>query len=389
VRVTHVITRLVVGGAQENTVATVLGLRQKSGVQVNLVSGPTTGPEGSLEPEFKKTSELLIVVPELVRSIHPLKDYAALRKLEKVFRKQKPDIVHTHSGKAGILGRLAAKRAGVPIIIHTIHGPSFGNFQNSLSNFIFRTAERRAARVTGHFVVVADAMKNQYLEAGIGKPEQYTKIFSGFSLEPFLASKNDPDLRRKLGIAPDDFVVGKIARLFKLKGHGDLFAVAPDLVRQNPKIKFLVVGDGELRTRFENLAKSIGLEKHFIFAGLIPPSEVPRYVGIMDALVHLSLREGLPRALPQALAAAKPVIAYDCDGAREVCLNGGTGFLVKPGDLKKLTEKIIQLASDPALRQKLGQSGRNFACENFAVEKMVDAIYNLYWKLAAERGLDV
>jgi glycosyltransferase involved in cell wall biosynthesis len=387
VRVIHVITRLVVGGAQENTVASVLGLRQKSGVEVSLISGPATGPEGSLESEFSRAPEILAIVPELVRPVHPLKDFLALRRLEKIFRAQKPVIVHTHSGKAGILGRLAAKRAGVPVIIHTIHGPSFGNFQNGLGNFIFRAAEKKAARLTGHFIVVADAMKSQYLAAGIGRPEQYTKIFSGFPLEPFLAAKNDLELRKKLGIAPDDFVVGKIARLFKLKGHDDLFAAAPGLVRQNPKIKFLLVGDGEWRTRFENLAKSLGLEKHFIFTGLVPPNEVPKYVGIMDALVHLSLREGLPRALPQALAAAKPVVAYDCDGAREACLDGQTGFLIRPGDLKSLTEKITQLANDDGLRKKFGHSGAGFVRKNFAVEKMVDAIYDLYQKLAAARGI--
>jgi glycosyltransferase involved in cell wall biosynthesis len=390
-KVTHIITRLVVGGAQENTVATVLGLRHRSAdgssassgrIEVNLLSGPTFGPEGSLEPELSKIPGLLTIVPELIRAVHPLKDWLALRQLKKILRGQRPDIVHTHSGKAGILGRLAARRAGVPVIIHTIHGPSFGNFQNAAASFIFRAAEKYAVRATTHFVVVADAMKEQYLAAGIGRPGQYTKIFSGFPLELFLAANNDLELRRKFGIAPDDFVIGKIARLFKLKGHDDLFAVAPELVRQNPKIKFLLVGDGEWRGRFENLAKTLGLEKHFIFTGLVPPAEVPRYVGIMDALVHLSLREGLPRALPQALAAGKPVVAYDCDGAREVCLDGQTGFLIQPGDLTTLKNRLLQLASDAALREKLGRSGQDFVRENFAVEKMVDSIYNLYLKLA-------
>ena len=385
-RVTHIITRLIVGGAQENTVATVLGLRRKSGVEVSLISGPTTGPEGSLESEVSKIPGLLTIVPELIRSVHPLKDFLALRQLEKILREKKPDIVHTHSGKAGILGRLAARRAGVPVIIHTIHGPSFGNFQNAAANFIFRAAEKYAARATTHFVVVADAMKDQYLAAGIGQPEQYAKIFSGFALEPFLTAKNDLELRKRLGILTDDFVIGKIARLFKLKGHDDLFSVAPEIVRQNPKIKFLLVGDGEWRGRFENMAKTLGLEKHFIFTGLVPPAEVPRYVGIMDTLVHLSLREGLPRALPQALAVAKPAAAYDCDGAREVCLDGQTGFLVRPGDLTGLKDRLLQLAGDSALRERFGQSGRQFVRDNFAVEKMVDSIYNLYLKLAAGRG---
>jgi glycosyltransferase involved in cell wall biosynthesis len=386
-RVTHIITRLIVGGAQENTVATVLGLRRKSGVEAGLISGPTTGPEGSLESEVSKIPGLLTIVPELIRSVHPLKDFLALRQLEKILREKKPDIVHTHSGKAGILGRLAARRAGVPVIIHTIHGPSFGNFQDAASNFTFRAAEKYAARATTHFVVVADAMKEQYLAAGIGQPEQYTKIFSGFALEPFLAIKNDLELRKRWGILPDDFVIGKVARLFKLKGHDDLFAVAPELVRQNPKIKFLFVGDGEWRGRFENLAKTLGLEKNFIFTGLVSPAEVPRYVGIMDALVHLSLREGLPRALPQALAAAKPVVAYDCDGAREVCIEKETGLLVPPGRHDLLWFMIFRLSRDKQLCERLGKNGQQFVRDNFAVEKMVDAIYNLYLKLAAERGI--
>ena len=170
-----------------------------------MISGPTTGPEGSLEPEVSKIPGLLTIVPELVRAVHPSRIGWRCGSLKQILREQKPDIVHTHSGKAGILGRLAARRAGVPVIIHTIHGPSFGNFQNAAANFIFRSAEKHAARATTHFVVVADAMKSQYLAAGIGKPEQYTKIFSGFPLEPFLAAKNDLELRKRLGIAPGRF----------------------------------------------------------------------------------------------------------------------------------------------------------------------------------------
>jgi len=164
-RVTHLITRLVIGGAQENTLATVSGLRTRPDLEVKLISGPTIGPEGSLEPTardiFSDQPEHFTVVPELVRPVHPWKDFIALRKLEKLLRAQSPDIVHTHSGKAGILGRLAAKRAGVPLIIHHIHGPSFGNFQGALANIIFTAAERRAGKVTDHFIVVAEALKQR------------------------------------------------------------------------------------------------------------------------------------------------------------------------------------------------------------------------------------
>jgi glycosyltransferase involved in cell wall biosynthesis len=380
-RVTHVITRLIIGGAQENTVATVLGLRPKTNVTVRLISGPTIGPEGSLEPEFRESPELLTIVPSMVRPIHPLKDWIAVAKLTHLFRDQPPDIVHTHSGKAGILGRMAAHRARVPIIVHSIHGPSFGRFQGSIANLISLSAERYAARFTNHFVSVAEAMTNEYLKAGIGFPEQFTRIFSGFSLEPYLSIGNDSILRQKLGIAPADFVVGKIARLFELKGHEDLFAVAPALVKHCPQMKFLLIGDGIWRERFERIVQNLSLQNHFVFAGLVPPKDVPKYVGLMDVLVHLSRREGLPRALPQALAAARPVVAYDCAGAKEVCLENETGFLVQPGDKPTFVRRLLQLANDAPLREHLGRRGQEFVKVRFPVDHMVEQIYLLYGRL--------
>jgi glycosyltransferase involved in cell wall biosynthesis len=388
-RVTHIITRLVIGGAQENTLATVLGLRAKPGVEVKLISGPTTGPEGSLENEAARIPGLLTLVPELVRPVRPLKEFIALRKLEKILREQSPDIVHTHSGKAGILGRLAAKRAGVPIIIHHIHGPSFGDFQGALANFAFTAAEKYAARVTDHFFCSADAMKKKYLAAGIGRPQQYTRIFSGFNLEPFLTATNDPALRQQLGLCESHFVIGKIARLFKLKGHADLLAAFARILPQVPQARLLFVGDGSLRGEIENQVHALGLDGRVIFAGLVPPGEVARYTGIMDCVAHLSYREALSRALPQALAAGKPVVAYDFDGADEVCRENETGFVVRTGDTAAAAQRLLQLAGDPALREKLGRRGQAFVRENFSIEKMVADQYDVYLKLAAERGLRV
>lgn len=380
-RVIHVITRLIVGGAQENTIASVLGLREKPAMDVSLISGPTQGPEGSLESAFRNHPEFLTVLPSLVRPVHPWKDGCAVLALTKLFQARRPDLVHTHSGKAGVLGRLAAHRAGVPIRIHTIHGPSFGPFQGPWPNLVFKTAERFAARHTTHFVSVADAMTRQYLAAGIGRAEDFSRVFSGFQLEPFLKAKNDPALRAALGIAPADFVIGNISRLFKLKGHDDLFAVAAALVKECPHFKFLLIGDGPWRQRFERTVQSLKLTHHFIFAGLIPPAEVPRYVGIMDTLIHLSTREGLPRALPQALAAARPVVAYDCDGAGEVCLENETGFLLRPGDRLGIMNRLRQLSRNAPLRERLGRAGQERVRRNFSVERMVNDLYALYLRL--------
>lgn len=256
-----------------------------------------------------------------------------------------------------------------------------------MANWVFRQAELRAARVTTHFVTVADAMRDQYLAAGIGRPEQYTRIFSGFPLQPFLDAKNDPALRARCGLQPGDLVIGKIARLFELKGHDALFTIAPQLVQACPRIKFLLVGDGPCRNRLEQMARTSGLQNRFIFTGLVSPSEIPALLGIMDLLVHLSEREGLPRALPQALAAGKPIVAFDCDGAREVCRDGETGFLVRLGHLNALAERLLLLARDEPLRAQLARQGREFVREHFAVEQMVEKLHRLYMRLAAGDGL--
>lgn len=386
-RVTHVITRLIVGGAQENTVASVLGLRKKSELELKLISGPTSGSEGSLEHLFDAPSQTLGILPSLVREVSPARDLIALAQLTRLFRQSKPHIVHTHSSKAGILGRVAAHRAGVPVVIHTIHGPSFGAFQGALANTSYLAAERFAAKYTTHFVSVANAMTEQYLRAGIGRDEQYTRVFSGFELEPFLSARNDFELRGTLGLKPTDIVVGKVARLFELKGHDDLIDAASRLVEANAQIKFLLVGGGPWEQRLKGKVKALGLEQHFVFVGLVPPNEVPRYVGVMDLLVHLSRREGLARALPQALAAGKPVVAYDCDGAKEVCINGQTGCLIQPGDLPDLVKRVSELAGSPELREKLGARGRALVEKNFSTQRMVDDLHHLYLRLANRMGL--
>ena len=261
------------------------------------------------------------------------------------------DVVHTHSGKAGFIGRIAAKLARVPIIVHTIHGPSFYDYQNPIGNWIFRWAEQVAGECTTQFVSVADAMTEQYLAAGIGTPNRYVTIHSGMNIEAFLSARRDDSLRQSLGITPVILWLARLRDLFRLKGHEFLFEAAPRIVAAVPNVKFLLVGDGIYRERFERLATEMNLRRYFVFAGLVPPGEIPRYVASMDLLVHLSLREGLPRALPQALACGKPVVAFDVDGAREVCIDGETGLLVRAGDVNR----IVRCGDSVVAGQRTGQ----------------------------------
>jgi glycosyltransferase involved in cell wall biosynthesis len=328
---------------------------------------------------------LLTLVPQLVRSVQPLKDLIALRKLVELLRRQQPDLVHTHSGKAGILGRLAARRAGIPAVIHHIHGPSFGDFQGPLANLVFTAAEKRAGRVTDHFFCSAAAMTRLYLAAGIGRPEQYTRIFSGFNLQPFLDAKNDRALRATLGLNENHFVIGKIGRLFHLKGHADAITAFARLAPQAPEARLLLVGDGVLRRDLENQVRALDLAGKVVFTGLVPPADVPRYLGLMDCVMHLSYREALSRVLPQALAAGKPVVAYDFDGADEICLENQTGFLVRRGDIETVARRLGQLAAEPARREEYGQTGRKFVRENFTIEKMVADQYAVYLQVVAQK----
>ncbi len=380
IRVVHVITRLIVGGAQENTIASVLGLRRQPGLEVDLISGPTAGPEGSLESEVAGLPGFTLL-PSLIRPIHPWHDVKALLQLARLLLERVPRIVHTHSGKAGFLARVAARRARVPVIVHTIHGPSFGPFQSALANIPLTAAERVAGRLTTHFVCVADAMRDRYLAAGIGRPDQYSRIFSGFPLAPFLNAASDGARRQRLGLAADDLVIAKVARLFRLKGHDELLEAAPHILRRCPRARFLLVGDGPWRERLQAKATALGVAPRFLFVGLVPPSQIPDLLAEADLVVHLSRREGLPRVLPQAQAAGKPAVSYDCDGAAEVCRDGQTGFLVRPGDLPALVNRVLQLADNAELRHRLGAQGRSFVQREFPVEKMVDDLHALYLRL--------
>jgi glycosyltransferase involved in cell wall biosynthesis len=310
----------------------------------------------------------------------------ALVQLTRLLHDRRPDLVHTHSGKAGVLGRLAARRAGVPVILHHIHGPSFGPFQGPAANWVFTAAERRAARATTHFVCSANAMTRIYLGKGIGRPEMFTRVFSGFRVEPFLSATNDPALRSRLGLPAEAFVIGKIARLAPLKGHEDLFEALRALLLQWPSARLLIIGDGPLRARLEARGRELGLADRIVFTGLLPPAEVSRYVGVMNCLAHLSSREAVSRALPQALAAGKPVVAYDFDGADEVCLEGKTGFLVRAGDVQRVANRLLELAKDSALRERLGRTGQDFVKHEFPVEGMVEKIYQLYRWLLQQNG---
>jgi len=451
VRILHVSTRLILGGSQENTVLLCEG-QARRGHEVHLAFGPIYGPEGSLlerverfrTPDGRRitTHEL----PSLVREISPLKDRRAVSEIRNLIRDIVPDLVHTHSSKAGVLGRCAAwpcraparrapeaweewtspdgtrqrifsgehvrppvgavrtnsykatvRRTGLGIV-HTIHGPPFMPLEGPalarvrvhVNNWIYERAERYAARRCHVIVSVADAMTTQFLARGIGEPSQYCTVYSGMETECFLVAapgETRADVRARLGIAPGDFVICTVARLAQHKGHDDLLDALGDDLRRRRDWKLLWVGDGWWRERLMGRVREMGLEGQVITTGLVPPERVPGMIRAMDILAHPSSREGLPRTVPQALLCGVVPVAYDVDGTREVCRDMETGRLVRAGDVGGLRTAIEWLAHRPGAREMFAHRGRRDCAKRFSAERMVDELEGVYARaLSLARG---
>jgi len=384
-RIVHIITRLIVGGAQENTLLSCRGLAER-GHDVTLVAGEETGPEGSLWEQAEQCGCRLVRLSNLRRAVHPWLDLRARRDLRRLFAELRPEVVHTHSSKAGIVGRAAAIAAGVPIVVHTIHGMSFNRTQPWWTQALFRALERRAALRTTAIVTVADAMIEQSVAAGIAPREKFTTIRSGLQTDLFAPRAADRKKQRKGWGFPDDaIVVGTVARLFENKGYDEIIAAMPAAMKREPRLRFVWVGDGPHRSTYLQRLQAIGLEDHVRMTGLIPPEQVASVLSGFDMLVHASRWEGLPRVVVQALLTEVPAISFDNDGAPEVVIPGKTGFVVRLGDVAGLTNAMVELASDPSGRRAMGEEGRRRCLTEFDWRRMADQLEQLYLRLSAER----
>lgn len=369
---------MIVGGAAENTLLSVEGLGQLPEYEVTLISGVDGGSEGDLLPRARVTTRL-IVVPELGRSINSLNDAIALWKLYRLIRSGRYHIVHTHSSKASVLGRIAAKLAGTPLILETLHGHVFHDYQPWVVNRLLRAVYKIGALMTDHFISVADEVTREAIVAGIGRSEKFSTIHSGMELDWFLNAEVDPlAVRREFGIPEDALVVGKVARFSPLKGHDQLLDAAPAIVERHPEVRFFLVGNGMLYEHLRRRTRELGILENFVFAGFIPRERIPRILSAMDVVVHTSLREGLARVLPQALAMGKPCVSFDIGGAAEVVIPGETGYIVKPCDAAGLAEAVVRLLADPQLRARMGEAGRRRVDPVFRAETMVEQIAALY-----------
>jgi len=382
-RVLHVITRMMVGGAQENTMLS-CALIDPTRYPSTLITGPETGLEGSLHEEAAARGVHVIVEPNLVRRVSPWHDWVAMLRLRRAIRAGHYDVVHTHSSKAGILGRIAARLAGVPVIVHTAHGWGFNDHQPWYVFWLYVVLERLCAPLTGAIVVVGAPNRDKGLSLGIGRPEQYRLIRSGIEVQAFRDVRTSRDeARRRIGVPRDAFVIGSVGRLEGQKAPLDLLAAFVPVAAEHPEAHLVYVGEGSWRGELEAAIARAGLGGRVHLAGL--RRDVPELLRAFDVFALASRWEGLPRVFPQAMAAGLPIVATRVDGAPDAITPGENGWLVDVGDMAAMARYLRTLADDPALARRMGAAGRA-RVDEFAVERMVEELAELYTTLSAKGG---
>ncbi|HSB67760.1 MAG TPA: glycosyltransferase family 4 protein [Candidatus Methylomirabilis sp.] len=366
-RVLHIITRLDVGGSTENTVISATRL-SRTEFSSSLISGRTLEPPPGLRETLRAAQVPWFEVPCLVRPISPANDLRALAGIWRLVRKLRPDIVHTHSSKAGFVGRLAARMAGVPRILYTPHGHVFQGYFSPLVTRGIIAMERIAARWTDRIITLTDAEAEQHLALGIGRPERFVTIPSGI------------DLARLTAAAPRRFpahgpIVGTVARLAPVKGHRFLLEAMPGILQSCPEARFVFVGEGEARPALEEQARHLGLGERIIFTGF--REDAPALLAGMDLFVLPSLNEGMGRVLVMAMALGKPIVATRVGGVPELLGDGEAGILVPPGDSAALAEAVTTLLRDPARAAALAEAGRRRATR-YDAETMLSLLAKVY-----------
>ena len=381
-KVLHIITLFSVGGATENTIYTVDGLIKK-GYDIDIITGPNISSEGSMYNICKRLNIPVITFVNLKRDISPFSDILVIFQLFRFIKKNNYTIVHTHSSKAGVVGRLAAWLASTPIIIHHNHAKPYHRYQNWFIRTLYKGIEKFASLFCDKIVSVTHTIVDEMVKDKIAPREKFTVIRSGFDIENFknFNSSNNYTLKNKFGLTDGDIVIGKIARLSVIKGHIYLLQAFEKVCKQISNIKLLFVGDGENKNELLSFIDKRGLNDKIIFTGLVPTNEIPSVISLMDLVVHTALLEGLPRVFTQSMLMGKPVISFDLDGAHEVIEDGKNGYLIEPMNIQMLTEKIIDLASNIPKAKNFGNYAKNNIKDDFSITAMVKKNHMLYQEL--------
>lgn len=385
-KVLHIITRLDKGGSAENTLLTCIGLNKQI-YQVWLATGAVFSPRVEWKKEAEDAGVRFVIIPQLVRSISPLRDVVAFCKIFQLIKRERFDIVHTHTSKAGILGRWAARLAGTRLVIHTPHGHIFYGYFNRVLTTIFVFIERITALITDKIITLAEKGKREHLKLKIASPDKFVTIHSGVRLSNIIECKTDVSFKTKMLNLPDQSrVVGTVGRLVKVKGHRYLLESAKHVLKVLPETVFLLVGDGPLREELEILARNLKISNNVRFLGW--QDNIVPILKIMDLFVLSALNEGMGRVLVEAQACGLPVVATDVGGVAEVIVPGRTGILVPPRDSAALAEAIIKLLTNPDILTPISQNVREQILSEFSAERMVEKIEQLYGTLYGKLNIE-
>ena len=370
-RVLLAITRLELGGAQRVALHTAAHLDRRD-FSVALA----WGPGDYLDRELSEIASLeRYPVPTLVRPVAPISDFRAFTALRRAMRSFKPDVVHTHSSKAGILGRFAARLEKVPVVVHTVHGFGFTPLQSATQRLIFRSVERMMARWTDHFVLVAESDLKRGVEMGLFPPERATVIRAAVDLERYRSGGDGTETRRRLDLSPDVPVVTQIGNFKAQKAPFDFVKMAAAVHGRNPEAQFVMVGDGPLRAEAEELARSLDIADSMRFCGWW--DDVPGLLAATDVSVLTSRHEGLPCSVVESLAAGVPVVATAVDGTVEVVRPGVNGFLAAAGDVIALADHVCAILESPDLGRRLADAAPE-NLDDFDLDLMVRQQEDLY-----------
>jgi glycosyltransferase involved in cell wall biosynthesis len=380
--VLRVIARLNVGGPALHVTYLSRGLAER-GYETTLVAGDVARGEASMAWVAEQAAVDVVRLPGLSRELSPFRDLVATVRLARLIRRLRPHVVHTHTAKAGAVGRAAALLAGrrnARVVVHTFHGHVLRGYFGALGSGVFLLIERFLARTSDVLVAVSPEVRDELVRIGVAPAAKFAVIRLGIELEPRVAADEDrAEIRRRLGIGPDRFVVGWLGRMTAVKRTADLVDALVALRGRKVDACLLLVGDGADRTALELRAKELGVARHCYFLGY--QDDVGPWYAAIDAFALTSANEGTPVVVIEAMAAGRPVVATDVGGVSDVVRDGEDGFLVAPGDTGRMAERLARLAHDPGLRERLGAAARLRVLGRYGVDRLVGDVDELYRSL--------
>lgn len=373
-KVLHIITRLDKGGSADVVLGLAKGLKER-GEDVSIVVGKTMDPHTDLSAYVERTGIGIISIPFLRRDVNPFLDMLALLQLFFIIRRERPDILHTHTSKAGFLGRLAGRMAGAKVIVHTPHGHILYGYYGRILTRLFLYLEGLASYLSDRVITLTDNEAQEYVKWGVTRMEKLVTIPCGIELERFPSLTEGNKIKREFGIPGDTPLVGWVGRLEPVKGCGYFLRACAIIKNVVPGVRFLIAGDGPLMGDMKVLAEGLGLKGDVIFAGF--REDIPEIISSIDLLVHTPLNEGLGRVLLEAMACGKPIVVTRVGGVPEVVEDGVNGLLIPSGDVEAIAEASIRILKDNALGSGLGKAGKKKVAE-FGMDRMVEVTYRLY-----------